>query len=185
MQHLTLAIWVMSGITFINTILLIYSTQKKNSVQAKDGMPARGSEKDCFEADIGDQDAMNSSSINMSLLTEQRLLREFEKVVNDKFFLRKKITLAELADLLGTNTRYTTYIVSKCTNLSFNRCVQQARIEYFIDLLEKNPDRLNEKFAILADEIGFSSVNKFSSVFKQVKGISPSEYFNKQRAIYK
>ncbi|ULT23664.1 helix-turn-helix domain-containing protein [Sphingobacterium sp. E70] len=90
------------------------------------------------------------------------------------------MSLGDLADLLSTNQRYASYIVNMVTGQDFNNYVQQARIAYLIERVERDPELLNVKFSILAESAGFSSISKFSSVFKSVMGVPPSEYFQKK-----
>ncbi|MFD1771622.1 helix-turn-helix domain-containing protein [Sphingobacterium suaedae] len=113
----------------------------------------------------------------MSKVTEDRLMEDFEKARRSMFYLKKGVNLNDLAELLGTNQRYVTYIVNKSTGMDFNTFVQKGRVDHLIECVKKDPDLLNEKFAVLADKVGFSSTSKFSSVFKLIKGVSPSEFF--------
>ncbi|GAA4171647.1 MULTISPECIES: helix-turn-helix domain-containing protein [Sphingobacterium] len=121
------------------------------------------------------------SDVLISKITEDRLLQEFEKAQAKLFFLKRSVSLNDVADLLGTNQRYASYIINKYFGSDFNSYVQRARIKYLIDCVEHDPNLLKMKFSVLADKAGFSSISKFSSVFKSVIGISPSAYFQRLR----
>ncbi|MEN5058394.1 helix-turn-helix domain-containing protein [Sphingobacterium kitahiroshimense] len=121
-------------------------------------------------------------SILMSMFTEKRLLQELEKATEELFFIKKTVSLKDLAGLLCTNQRYVSYILKKHKKLDFTSFVQQCRVDYFIKLVGQNPDLLNENMAVLASKVGFSSFSKFSTVFKAQKGITPLEYFQTLRA---
>ncbi|QQT30809.1 AraC family transcriptional regulator [Sphingobacterium multivorum] len=127
------------------------------------------------------RDELKRTEVLMSKVTEDRLVEQFEKAQAARFFLKKGVSLQDLADLLGTNQRYVSYILNRYVGLDFNNYIQQARIEYLIHCVERDPDLLNVKFSVLAEKAGFSSISKFSSVFKAVKGIPPSEYFQRLR----
>lgn len=133
------------------------------------------------EETICSKDELKSADVLMSKITEDRLVEQFERAQAARFFLKKGVSLQDLADLLGTNQRYASYILNRHVGLDFNNYIQQARIEYLINSVELNPDLLNVKFSVLAEKAGFSSISKFSSVFKAVKGIPPSEYFQRLR----
>ncbi|MEN5058393.1 helix-turn-helix domain-containing protein [Sphingobacterium kitahiroshimense] len=121
------------------------------------------------------------ADILISKVTEDRLIEEFEKVKEEQFFLKKGISIKDLAKMLGTNQRYVSYILNKHTGMDFNNFVQQSRVDYLIESIEEDPEMLNVKFSVLADKAGFSSMSKFSTVFKSVKGVPPSEYFHRLR----
>ncbi|WP_293937334.1 helix-turn-helix domain-containing protein [Sphingobacterium sp. UBA5996] len=129
-----------------------------------------------------EKDGLKQADVLMSKMTEDRLLEQFERAQAARFFLKKGVCLQDLADLLGTNPRYVSYILNRYVGLDFNNYIQQARIEYLIDCVERDPDLLSVKFSVLAEKAGFSSTSKFSSVFKAVKGIPPSEYFQRLRS---
>lgn len=133
------------------------------------------------EETICSKDELKCADVLMSKITEDRLVEQFERAQAARFFLKKGVSLQDLADLLGTNQRYASYILNRHVGLDFNNYIQQARIEYLINSVELNPDLLNVKFSVLAEKAGFSSISKFSSVFKAVKGIPPSEYFQRLR----
>lgn len=134
-----------------------------------------------FETNNTVKNGLKNNVVSISKATEGRLLEEFEKVKKQRFYLKPKISLADLAALIGTNERYMSYILRKYTGMDFNNYLQHARIGYLIECVEREPDLLNEKFSVLADKGGFSDTSKFSAVFKNVKGVSPSEYFQKIR----
>lgn len=124
----------------------------------------------------------NRSDVLISKVTEDRILENFEKAKESHFFLKKGISIKDLSEILCTNQRYVSYILNKYTGMDFNNFVQHARVDYVIESVQEDPDLLKAKFSVLADKGGFSSMSKFSTVFKAVKGISPSTYFQQLRA---
>ncbi len=112
----------------------------------------------------------------MPLETEQRLLNELEKLEGNNFFTRKDISLAVLATQLQTNTRYLSYIVNTYKGKDFSNYIHDLRIEFALDKLQNDPRYLKYKIAYLAEECGFSSHSKFTSVFKSITGVSPSVF---------
>lgn len=67
--------------------------------------------------------------------------------------------------------------LTELTNQSPGEYIRTARLKMAADLLvEKNLD-----ISTVATETGFSSISVFSRAFKQLYGISPSEYQNKEK----
>ncbi|MCS4226503.1 AraC family transcriptional regulator [Sphingobacterium sp. BIGb0165] len=173
-------------ICVINVLLLVITyKQRQIKKEQKNILPLNPviKENEEFDEIIPDKieiEQAKKGEVLISKITADRLIEEFNKAQINKFFLKKGVSLGDLADLLNTNQRYASYIVNMVTGQDFNNYVQQARIAYLIERVERDPDLLNVKFSILAESAGFSSISKFSSVFKSVMGVPPSEYFQKK-----
>lgn len=176
-------------LSVVNFILLIFFVLRyKRARQSHEQSPvpvaqAISVEREDVEASIADSSCheVKRGEVSISKVTEDRLLEQLEKAKAARFFLKKGVNMQDLADLLGTNQRYVSYILKRYAGLDFNNYIQQARVEYLISCVERDPDLLNVKFSVLAEKAGFSSISKFSSVFKAVKGMPPSEYFQRLR----
>lgn len=177
--------------SMVNLILLIFSLLRYRRTQLGGGsrhIRRMDDQKDCavdakecaLDTEPSQHD-LRCAEVLMSKATEDRLIEQFKKAEESKFFLKKGVSLKDLAHLLGTNQRYVSYILSRYVGLDFNNYIQHARIDYVISCIERDPDLLQVKFSVLAEKAGFSSISKFSSVFKTVKGIPPSEYFQRMR----
>lgn len=178
-------------LSLVNLILLIFSVlryrrslqrgQNRNMPLLEDQEEGVPDTEACVLHTVHPQDDLKCAEVLMSKVTEDRLIAQFEKAQASKFFLKKGVCLQDLAHLLGTNQRYVSYILSRYVGMDFNNYIQQARIDYVITCVETDPDLLHVKFSVLAEKAGFSSMSKFSSVFKAVKGMPPSEYFQRMR----
>lgn len=132
--------------------------------------------------DLENKDSKNKG-LQISKETEIKIiegLREFEQ---SNTFLQSSFSLANLASLLGTNTKYLTYVLNKYYQKDFNTFINELRIDYIIQKLQTDKEYRNYKLSYLAAECGFSSHSKFSSIFKSVTGYSPStfiKYLEKQ-----
>jgi YesN/AraC family two-component response regulator len=180
-------IFILNVIICIINVLLLLITYKQRQLKKEQKNvpllnPAIKAEEE-FDETIPDKietEESKRAEVLISKVTADRLIEEFNKAHSNRFFLKKGVSLGDLADLLCTNQRYASYIVNMVTGLDFNNYVQQARIAYLIERVERDPELLNVKFSILAESAGFSSISKFSSVFKSVMGVPPSEYFQKK-----
>lgn len=114
--------------------------------------------------------------VNISKDTEKRLFEELVTQEQAHFFLESGMSLAKLANNLGTNQRYVTYIVLKYRKMHFYDYISSCRVEYIITSIKNNPELLKFKLAHLAEMCGFSSPSKFSTAFKAVTGLPPSAF---------
>lgn len=97
-----------------------------------------------------------------------------------KYYLRQDLTLHELASLLGTNTLYISRIINARTGLNFNSFINQYRVEEACKLLlaDKHQQMSIEGIALTC---GFKSKSAFNVAFKKLKGVTPTEYIDKQK----
>lgn len=118
----------------------------------------------------------SETGIIMTHATEQKLLLRLREFENSTLFTKKNISLSYLATYCGANTRYISYIINTYKKKDFNNYINELRIKYIVFKLEKMPQYRKYKVATLADEAGFSSPNKFATVFKKEVSVSPSLY---------
>lgn len=125
------------------------------------------------------------TDLNISLDTENRLVKDLNQMENEQFYLDKNITLNKLAHKLHSNQKYVSYVIRKYKNQNFNDYILHLRIQFLIRELSENQVMLDYKLSYLAEFSGFSSHSKFTMAFKAVVGIPPSQYIeNKRNEIY-
>lgn len=112
----------------------------------------------------------------MTSLTENKLVKDLEKFESTNVYLKNDISLAALASYCKTNTKYLSYVIKHHKGMDFNNYINSLRINYIIEKLTHDPEYRKYKIATLAEECGFSSQNKFATVFKKVTNISPSVF---------
>ena len=108
--------------------------------------------------------------------THQKILEDLRKFEESEMFLQNNITLAYLASEINVNTKYLSYVLNNDIGKDFNKFINECRIQYIVDKLYNNEDYRRYKLSILAEECGFSSHSKFSSVFKSVTNLTPSAF---------
>ncbi|WP_161042418.1 helix-turn-helix domain-containing protein [Elizabethkingia anophelis] len=106
--------------------------------------------------------------------TEEKLIGKLKKFERTTLFNRKNLSLPYLAAYCNTNTRYLSFVINTYKKKDFYNYINELRINYIIDKLTNDPEYRKFKIAILAEECGFSSQNKFTAVFKKETGIIPS-----------
>ena len=86
---------------------------------------------------------------------------------------REDITLRELSAKFGYNAKYLSHSLHTLTGIHFSTLLAMYRIEYAKKLITGNPSYSISKTAL---ESGFSAINTFNRSFKELTGMTPSEY---------
>lgn len=107
---------------------------------------------------------------------ERELMSKLEIFERGIAFTEKGFTQSNLTAILETNTKYLTYILKEHRNKSFNDYVNGLKINFIINKLYNHPEHLNYKINYLSEISGFSSQSRFTHIFKQEIGMSPSEF---------
>lgn len=113
-------------------------------------------------------------TISMPIETEQRILDKLKQFESSTKFTKNSVSLSSLAVYCETNTKYLSQVINLHKKMDFNNYINELRVEYIIKKLKNEPIYRKYKIATLAEEAGFSSQNKFSTIFKKVTSISPS-----------
>ncbi|MEG2420009.1 MAG: AraC family transcriptional regulator [Oscillospiraceae bacterium] len=93
--------------------------------------------------------------------------------VNERYM--DKLTVSELAQAVGVSARYLTRLFQEELHLGVSTYITYVRISKSIDFMYAHP---NYPLTSLALDMGFSSQQHFSKVFKEKMGISPKKYFS-------
>ena len=86
-----------------------------------------------------------------------------------------------MANQFKVNSKYVSQIINFYKEKDFNNYINELRIKYIINKMIDDEAYLNYKIAYLAEDAGFSSHSKFSTIFKQVTGNSPSVFIQKRK----
>lgn len=116
------------------------------------------------------------ASVIMNAETEKKLLLKLKEFEASTLFTENTISLSTLSTFCETNSKYLSYVINAYKKKDFNNYINELRVNYIIEKLKTVPIYRKYKIAVLAKEAGFSSQNKFSSVFKKVTSISPSVF---------
>ena len=106
-------------------------------------------------------------------IINQRLQLEIQRVINEKLYLQKDISLTVLAEKMNTNRTYLSKFILEEYS-SFYNFLNKYRIEEACRILK------NEKNIVLKriySRVGYRSPNTFYRAFKEIKKVTPGEYF--------
>lgn len=102
--------------------------------------------------------------IGAAAVTE--LIKQLEKWEQDKKFLEKEITLVKLAATFNSNTKYLSLIIYHHRHKKFITYINDLKIDYLINALKESKKLQQYKNEALAEEVGFSSTQRFANAFK-------------------
>lgn len=94
-------------------------------------------------------------------------------VISNQWFLTPRLTLTDISEYTGLQTRDISRAINTVANKSFNEYINDYRINYICQAID---DGSNYSLTRLYTDAGFGSKATFNKVFKDVKGITPSEY---------
>jgi YesN/AraC family two-component response regulator len=118
----------------------------------------------------------SQTSINTDL--ELDILEKLNTFESEEMFRDKDMSLSKLASHLNTNTNYLSRIINQRYNKNFNNYISELRINYITKKISENHSYRNYKISFLAEDSGFISHSAFSTKFKEVTGISPSQFLS-------
>jgi len=105
----------------------------------------------------------------------------FERIMvlfnEEKIFLNSQLTIVDVANALGTNRTYISFVINQHFNQNFAYFVNNLRIEQLEREFKLHPEYTNE---ILAEICGFGSLSSMKRVVSIHLGISISEFKKSQ-----
>lgn len=107
---------------------------------------------------------------SFTVTSQKKLIREVCRYVMDN--IENDISLKSIADEFFVNKKYLGSIMKKETGKGFVEYVTFIKIARAKILLNDPENKIYE----VADILGFSDVNYFSKLFKNITGLSPSDY---------
>ncbi|GAB3038825.1 AraC family transcriptional regulator [Bowmanella dokdonensis] len=89
------------------------------------------------------------------------------------WYRQPRLTLLDLSQLSGLQTRDISRSVNLCTGLNFNDYINRLRVEEVKRALSDNAD---QNLLSLALEAGFNAKSSFNTAFKKHLGMTPTQY---------
>ncbi|MFV8374723.1 AraC family transcriptional regulator [Flavobacterium sp. LB1P71] len=118
--------------------------------------------------------------INPELVTT--ILKNLEKFERNKKYLEKDMTLAKMASLLNTNTKYVSKIIARYRDKGTVDYISNLKIDHIIELLKSENKYRNYTNKALGEESGFGSTQNFTRAFNNRTGLSPTYFISKLRS---
>lgn len=119
---------------------------------------------------------MDEETSRTVLLTEEEVqaknlyIRQAIAFVHDHY--AQECSVTDVAEKLNISEAYFCRLFKKETGYTFVRYLTHYRIHVAAGLLASLPMKVNEA----AEQVGFPDANYFSSTFRRIMGVTPSEY---------
>ena len=158
--------WLLAvvAVLLVSVSMVVYRRRKKAV------LPARQSELMDSREELSEPE---SSPVNSS---EDLLERICQLMDERQLFRNSELKAADVAVELGTNSRYVSDCIRACRGITFTQFVNEYRVGYVQRLLRQHPDlKVVEVYA----SAGFTSERSFFRIFKDVTGMTTSEWLNR------
>lgn len=93
-------------------------------------------------------------------------------IQDEKLYLSPTLSLKGLASRMNSNETYMSRAINLGLKTNFNRLINQMRVEHAKGLLVSTSDNILE----IALDSGFNSKPTFNRVFRDISGVTPTEY---------
>ena len=111
--------------------------------------------------------------------TDQLLLRIRQHMDEQRPYLNSELKVKDIANYLGTNSRYISYSIKRVEQCTFSAYINKHRVAYAQQLMRRHPDiKLTEVYL----KSGFANEISFFRTFKDITGMTPSEWKAKELA---
>lgn len=104
-------------------------------------------------------------------------LRIFEE---EKKYLQKNLKMPDVADIVGTNRSTLSHIINVYLKIHYPDYIKTLRIRYITELMLEDSKYLRYKIQSLAEICGMSSRQIFTLHFRQINGMSPTDFMNQR-----
>ena len=133
------------------------------------------------ESAMTDEEEPEQEIIPLTPEKEHIMAKEIKKLMDEKrLFLQPNLKINDLANMLNTNRNYIYNAINQGIGMSFAEYINKKRIEYAVQLIDKDREML---LADVAHKSGFSSPSAFYRNFKLYMDCSPSDYQKKGASI--
>lgn len=123
-------------------------------------------------------DTATASSADDNLEKQKVALVEF--IEKEKPYLNPELTLTDLAKQLGMGRNQLSSVINQGMGDNFYNFINGYRIEEVKRLIKEDLQKRHNLLS-LANEAGFNSKSSFNKIFKDLTGLTPSEYRKGQK----
>jgi AraC-like DNA-binding protein len=128
---------------------------------------------------VTNEELKSRSKYSGSRLTDEESRRYAEKLkeymISSRPYLNPDLSLSGLAGEIGISSHYLSQVINDKFRQNFFDFINKYRVEEFKERIA-DPRYGSFSFLGIAFECGFNSKSAFNRIFKQVTGLTPSEY---------
>ena len=122
------------------------------------------------EKDETDENLLDKSQVDILLMSIAKVMENTETVCDPDF------SLAVLAQLVGSNTRYVSWVINTKYGKNFKTFLNEYRIRTASKMLVDTEKFGNLTIASIAEKVGYKSPASFHLAFKKIYGMTPAVY---------
>jgi len=116
-------------------------------------------------------------NINSNIEEEELNKRLITYMENEKPYLDPNINLLQLADKIDAKRNQLSFVINNKHEMNFNEFVNSYRVEE-VKKLMLDPANDSLKIISLAYDAGFNSKASFNRIFKNITGMTPSQFYS-------
>lgn len=124
--------------------------------------------------EIKQKEALYRSLVSPTLMDELKD-KILQKILFEKKYKEKDYSAKQLAEDLGTNTRYISAVVNVKFHMNYTSFINKYRVEEAMTLLA-DKRYANLTVEQISDMVGFSNRQSFYASFYRILGITPRDY---------
>ncbi|REC49006.1 helix-turn-helix domain-containing protein [Chryseobacterium pennipullorum] len=166
--------------------LLIHYKDKIKRLEAQDQLAVSSATSALLNVENATEDAITTVPDSRSIIRAvsdsvdieamETLFEKIEAIMNQNMLFKDtKLNLSRLSVVLDINSSYISKAIRYKEYPNFNTYLNIYRIDYVKKLLQET-DFQKTTLMYVYTEAGFSNQSTFNRVFKQIEGITPSEY---------
>lgn len=122
-------------------------------------------------------DEMGKNSIGLNKEQSNTLLNKIIKIMSDiNVIANPDFNLNALAEAVGSNTRYVSWIINDTYGKNFKTLLNEHRIHEACQRLADHKRYRNMTMQAIYEDVGYTNAVSFIRAFKKVNGMTPSEY---------
>ena len=149
--------------------------QKKLLEQYVEALNAKDREKD--NGAQADETHQERNEIGLDAEQQSRLLNSITSVLEDvETISRSDFGLNVLAEMVGTNTKYVSWLINDTYHKNFKTLLNEYRIREACRRLADSEHYGNVTIQTIYEQLGYSSASGFINAFRNVNGMTPSAY---------
>lgn len=173
---------MISGIILLIMLLLFvcyrYIRNKKLYKQRFEELMNRNQEKSSL---VLERKQAGKTDLDINPDAAEQLLKQLDKFEKNKKYLEKDWTLVKLAATFNSNTKYLSKIIFYYRGKKFAEYINDLKVDHIIEVLKNDRRIRNYTNKGLAEEVGFSSTQRFTNAFVSRTGISPTYFIEELR----
>lgn len=125
----------------------------------------------------------DKAKINIPKEVIDKIIKKLEVFETNIGFTKLELSLHSLANDLKTNPNYLSKVINHHMGIGFSNYINELRINYVLDLLDKNPTIRKYSIEAIGNEIGYKNAQSFSNAFYKKTGLKPSYYIKQLNKI--